>query len=162
LQAFLTPGFGVIILGDFLRFVFSPENNADLTYPEETVIVAISIMLSALAEPAGTGLSSSGGLESQRVPNIRRSSAIVLSIYTAYTFFDMISLNVAGMSGFDAVNHAFTSISTGGFPMRPESIGYWKNPYIETVIIVLMVPGSINFFYLSAVQAKSAFSLSQQ
>ncbi|KFO66480.1 hypothetical protein ER57_17270 [Smithella sp. SCADC] len=110
----------------FLRFVFSPENNADLTYPEETVIVAISIMLRALAEPAGTGLSSAEGLESQRVPNMRRSSAIVLSIYTAYILLDMISLNIVGMSGFDAVNHAFTSISTGGFSMRHESIGIGK------------------------------------
>jgi len=57
----------------------------------------------------------------------------------------MAALRVAEMSGFDAVNHTFTSISTGGFSKRPESIGYWKNPHVEAVVIILMLLGSTNF-----------------
>lgn len=209
-RAFLLPGGSAVIAGGLMRCVFSPADNADLTYPEGTVIVALSwilaigagaypflpaahltltqavfesasgwtttgltvidvhqaprivllyrsilqwmggagfaiIMLSALAGPAGTGLSSAEGRESQLVPHVKRSATVVLGIYTAYTLFGMIALRIAGMNGFDAVNHAFTSISTGGFSTRPESIGYWKNPHIAMVIIILMLLGSTNF-----------------
>jgi trk system potassium uptake protein TrkH len=104
------------------------------------------IMLSALAGPAGTGLSTAEGRESQLVPNIQRSATVVLIIYTIYTLAGMSALYLAGMNGFDAVNHAFTAISTGGFSTRSESIAYWKNPNIEAIIIVLMLLGSTNFF----------------
>ncbi len=104
------------------------------------------IMLSALAGPSGTGLSMAEGRESQLVPNIRRSAAVVLSIYTVYTICGMSCLYIAGMNGFDAVNHAFTAISTGGFSTRSESVAYWNSPNIEAIIIVLMLLGSTSFF----------------
>jgi trk system potassium uptake protein TrkH len=56
-----------------------------------------------------------------------------------------LSFRAAGMDWFDAVNHAFTAVSTGGFSTRPESFGYWDSPGIEAVAIVLMLLGSTNF-----------------
>jgi trk system potassium uptake protein TrkH len=54
-------------------------------------------------------------------------------------------LRLAGMNWFDAVNHAFTALSTGGFSTRAESIAYWHNPAVEAVTLVLMLLGTVNF-----------------
>jgi trk system potassium uptake protein TrkH len=49
------------------------------------------------------------------------------------------------MSMFDALNHAFAAISTGGFSTRVESIGHWDSVAIEAITLALMVLGSLNF-----------------
>ena len=49
------------------------------------------------------------------------------------------------MGWFDAVNHSFAALSTGGFSTRTDSIGYWDSPYVEAVTIVLMLFGGMNF-----------------
>lgn len=103
------------------------------------------IMLSALAGPAGTGLSTAEGRADQLVPNVRQSARLVVTIYSGYTIFGCLALRWAGMDWFDAVNHAFTSLSTGGFSTRVESIGYWDSPRIEGVVMVLMLLGTMNF-----------------
>ncbi|MGB3293904.1 MAG: potassium transporter TrkG, partial [Phormidesmis sp.] len=46
---------------------------------------------------------------------------------------------------FDAVNHSFAALSTGGFSTRTDSIGYWDSPFVEAVTIVLMLFGGLNF-----------------
>jgi trk system potassium uptake protein TrkH len=101
------------------------------------------IMLSALAGPVGPGLSIAEGRSEQLLPHVRRSASLVLAMYAAYVLFGILA--AAGMSWFDAVNHAFAAVSTGGFSTRPESIAYWQNPAIEGVIILLMLLGTTNF-----------------
>jgi trk system potassium uptake protein TrkH len=103
------------------------------------------IMLSALAGPVGPGLTIAEGRSEQLLPHVRRSARLVLSIYTGYVIFGILALVLAGMSWFDAVNHAFTALSTGGFSTRAESIAYWHDPAIEGVIIALMLLGTLNF-----------------
>jgi trk system potassium uptake protein TrkH len=103
------------------------------------------IMLSALAGPAGTGLSAAEGRADQLVPNVRRSAKLVVTIYSGYVIFGGVALNLAGMGWFDALNHAFAAISTGGFSTRPASIGYWNSPLFEGVSVVLMLLGTMNF-----------------
>ena len=103
------------------------------------------IMLTALVGPVGTGLSSAEGRAEQLLPNVRRSAILVLKLYVWYNIFGIIALTLAGMTVFDAINHAFTALSTGGFSTRAESIGYWDSPLVEAVIIVLMLLGTVNF-----------------
>ncbi len=106
----------------------------------------IIIALTAAAGALGTGLSAAEGRADQLAPHVRQSALIILAIYAGYTVFGVLALRVAGMGWFDAVNHAFSAVSTGGFSTRPESVAYWDNPLIELVLIVLMLLGSINFF----------------
>jgi trk system potassium uptake protein TrkH len=75
------------------------------------------IMLSALAGPVGPGLTVAEGRSEQLLPHVRRSAQVVLGMYSAYVAIDIVGLRLAGMSWFDAVNHAFCAISTGGFPL---------------------------------------------
>lgn len=103
------------------------------------------IMLSALAGPAGTALSAAEGREGRLVPNIKRSAKLVVSMYTCYAAMGIVALRVVDMEWFDALNHSFTAVSTGGFSTRSQSIGYWNSPGVEAVIIVLMLLGSTNF-----------------
>jgi len=103
------------------------------------------IMLSALAGPVGPGLTIAEGRSEQLLPHVRRSARLVLTIYTGYVIVGILALALAGMSWFDAVNHALTALSTGGFSTRAESIAYWQDPAIEGVIVVLMLLGTLNF-----------------
>ncbi len=103
------------------------------------------IMVSSIAAPAGIGLSAAEGRNEQLVPHIRESASIVLRIYAVYTVVGVVALWLAGMSFFDAVNHGFAAVATGGFSTREASIGYWDSAVIEAIIIVLMLFGMLNF-----------------
>ncbi|OQX08935.1 MAG: cation transporter [Desulfobacteraceae bacterium IS3] len=103
------------------------------------------IMLAAIAGPSGTGISSAEGRSDQLVPHVRKSAKLVLLIYTGYAVTGTIAYVLVGMNLFDAINHAFAAISTGGFSTRVENIGYWDSPAIEAVSICLMILGNLNF-----------------
>lgn len=104
------------------------------------------LMFSALGGPLGPGLGVAEGREDQLVPHVRGSAKLVLRIYLAYIAVGILALYAAGMDWFSAVNHAFTSVSTGGFSTRPESLAYWNSPAIEAVVLVLMLLGATNFY----------------
>lgn len=103
------------------------------------------LMLSTLAGPAGAGLSIAEGRSEQLVPQVRQSARLVLKLYGVYILFGVAALRLAGLDWFDAVNHTFCAVSTGGFSTRVDSIGYWNNPAVEAVLIVLMLLGTTNF-----------------
>jgi trk system potassium uptake protein len=102
------------------------------------------IMLAAVTGPTSPSVGAAEGRD-QLVPNVRRSAKIVMMIYAGYAVVGTIALYFAGMTWFDAVNHCFPAISTGGFGTHPENIGYWNSPVIEAVCIVLMIAGNLNF-----------------
>lgn len=70
----------------------------------------------------------------------------IFMIYGIYTFLGIALLSLAGMPAFDSVNHALTSIATGGFTVRNASIQAYGNPFIEVIMIVMMVLGATSFF----------------
>ena len=103
------------------------------------------LMLSTLTGPLGPGVAAVEGRQEQLLPHVRRSARLVLAMYTAYNVVGILALRLAGMSWFDAVNHAFCALSTGGFSTRAQSIAYWQSPAVETVVILLMLLGMLNF-----------------
>lgn len=103
------------------------------------------IMMSAIIGPVGVGISSAEGRSDQLVPHVRQSARLVLIIYGCYAFAGTIAYWMAGMSLFDAVNHSFAAVSTGGFSTRAESIGYWDSTAIEAVTLPLMILGNLSF-----------------
>jgi trk system potassium uptake protein TrkH len=70
---------------------------------------------------------------------------IIVSVYLGLTVVTFISLWAAGMSLFDAVNHAFSIAATGGFSTRNLSIGYYDSQLINSIVLVLMVVGAMHF-----------------
>jgi trk system potassium uptake protein len=103
------------------------------------------IAVLAASTSLGMGVSAAEGRADQLAPNVRRSSTIVLSLYLGYIGAGVLALRIAGMGWFDAVNHSIAAVATGGFSTKPESVGHWDSPFIESVLIVLMLLGSINF-----------------
>jgi trk system potassium uptake protein TrkH len=135
-----TTGLSVVNVLEAPRLILFYRSTLQLAGGAGLAIIA----LSALAGPTGPGISLAEGRE-QLVPHVRRSASLVLSIYGGYIVVGTVALILVGMEWFDAVNHAFAALSTGGFSTRPESIGYWDSPLIEALIIVLMILGTLNF-----------------
>lgn len=103
------------------------------------------LMLAAVQLPAGVGLYRAEGRNDQLVPNVVRSTKLVLRLYLAYAVVGSVAYRLAGMSWFDSINHSFAAISTGGFSTQANSIAYWNSPLIEGITILLMVLGNLNF-----------------
>jgi trk/ktr system potassium uptake protein len=103
------------------------------------------IMMSAIVGPTGVGIPSAEGRGDQLVPQVRQSARLVLMIYIGYAAVGTLAYWVAGMSPFDAVNHSFAAVSTGGFSTRLQSIGYWDSTAVEAVTLPLMVLGNLSF-----------------
>jgi trk system potassium uptake protein TrkH len=103
------------------------------------------LMLAALTQFVGTGLPTAEGRSDQLVPHVRESAKLVLKIYCTYLVVGTVALFLAGMSWFDAVNHAYCAVSTGGFSTQVESIGHWDSIAIEAVVVPLMLLGNLSF-----------------
>jgi trk system potassium uptake protein TrkH len=103
------------------------------------------IMMSAIVGPTGVGLSAAEGRSDQLVPQVRQSARLVLMIYAGYAVAGVLAYQLAGMSFFDAVNHSFAAVSTGGFSTRVDSIGYWNSLAVEAVTLPLMLLGNLSF-----------------
>ena len=69
----------------------------------------------------------------------RKIVYILLFVYVGMTAMATVMLRIAGMDWFDAVNHAFSAISTGGFSTKNASIAYFDNLWIELVIVLFPV-----------------------
>lgn len=66
-------------------------------------------------------------------------------LYLAFTLTLMTLLMFGGMSLYDALNHAFTTMATGGFSTYNDSIAHFHSPYITWVITVFMIIAGTNF-----------------
>ena len=91
-------------------------------------------------------------------PRITDTAKRLWFIYMGLTFAQAILLKVAGMGYFDAINHAMSTLSTGGFSTKNTSVAYWNNqPLIQYIIIVFMFIAGTNFV-LSYFAVKGKFS----
>ena len=78
-------------------------------------------------------------------PRIKDTAKRLWYIYLGLTLTEMLLLMAGGMSFFDAINHSLTTMSTGGFSTRQESIAYYESPFVHYVIIVFMFLAGTNF-----------------
>ena len=79
-------------------------------------------------------------------PRITDTAKRLWLIYFGYTAAETVLLKVAGMSFFDAINHAMCTLSTGGFSTKNASIAHWNGqPIIQYIIIVFMFLAGTNF-----------------
>ncbi len=76
--------------------------------------------------------------------NKKLLQALIL-VYVGLTLAQSVSLTFAGMSLYDAINHSFTTISTGGFSTKNNSIAWYQNLWIELIIVVFMVLSALHF-----------------
>jgi trk system potassium uptake protein TrkH len=89
-------------------------------------------------------------------PGIEKTAKILVALYLALTAGAatlLYLLHLGGlapeMTAYDAVAHAFTSISTAGFSPRAESVGAFS-PAVQWAVTAFMVIGATNFVLLYA------------
>ncbi|WP_339633513.1 TrkH family potassium uptake protein [Bizionia echini] len=79
-------------------------------------------------------------------PRITDTAKRLWLIYFGYTVAETILLKIAGMNLFDAMNHALSTLSTGGFSTKNASVAYWNDqPIIQYIIILFMFLAGTNF-----------------
>jgi trk system potassium uptake protein len=78
-------------------------------------------------------------------PRIRNTAKILAYVYGALTLGGFAALLLAGIGPFDAINHAFTTVSTGGFSTHSDSIAAFDSWVVELAVIVGMVLSGANF-----------------
>jgi len=89
-------------------------------------------------------------------PRIAETSRVLWQLYVFFTFVVVASLYGLGLSLFEAICHAFTTMSTGGFSTRDASIGAFGDWRIELLLAVFMLIASINYgLYYAALRGKT-------
>ena len=91
---------------------------------------------------------SPGPIKSKLTPRLADTAKILYSIYIGLTVGEIICLRLVGVSWYESVIHAFSSISTGGFSTRNASIAAFESLAVEWIIIVFMFLSGINFSLL--------------
>lgn len=78
-------------------------------------------------------------------PRVKETAKILWMVYVGLTAAEAILLSISGMSWFDAICHAFTTMPTGGFSTQNASIAAYTNPAIHYIIILFMFIAGVNF-----------------
>jgi trk system potassium uptake protein TrkH len=86
-----------------------------------------------------------GPVANKLTPRIAQTARRLWLIYASFTVACGVALLLAGMGPFDAVNHALTTLATGGFSTRDASVGGFGTPAVEWVVIAFMLLAGINF-----------------
>ena len=110
-------------------------------------IVVMAITILPLLKVGGMQLFKMEGPDSTEkiLPRTIEVAAIIISTYIILTLFCGIFYWLFGMTIFDSVCHAMTTIATGGFSTHNDSIGFFKNSNIEIVASIFIILGSIPF-----------------
>ena len=115
-------GMGIIVLGVGLLPLLNPNGSLSLFKAESTGISVDKIS-----------------------PKIKDTATKLWIIYFLFTFANFAFLMIFGMNWFDAITHAFSTVSTGGFSTKNSSLGYFHNDGIIWTTIFFMYISSINF-----------------
>lgn len=79
-------------------------------------------------------------------PRITDTAKRLYLIYVVLTMVEFLLLKLAGMTWFDAINHAMATMSTGGFSTKNASIAFYNGmPFIQYIIIFFMFVAGTNF-----------------
>ena len=118
-------------------------------------IVVMAITILPLLKVGGMQLFKMEGPDSTEkiLPRTIEVATIIISTYIMLTFLCGFFYWIFGMTIFDSISHAMTTIATGGFSTHNDSIGFFKNSNIEIIASIFIILGSIPFIsYLKFAQ----------
>ncbi len=79
------------------------------------------------------------------MPKARHVAGLVARIYLFLTIACCLTYWALGMSPFDALNHALTTLPTAGFSTHDASFGYFHSPALEWASVIFMISGALPF-----------------
>lgn len=83
--------------------------------------------------------------DSKLTPRIAGTAKALWMVYAGLTALCAAAYWFAGMDAFDAVCHALSTTSTGGFSTHDAAFGFWDSPLLDAVAITFMTLGGVNF-----------------
>ena len=83
--------------------------------------------------------------DNKLTPRIAETAKALWYIYLSLTIACALGYWLAGMSGFDAIAHSFSTVAIGGFSTHDLSIGYFQSELIEMIAVVFMLLAGMNF-----------------
>ncbi len=104
---------------------------------------------------------SPGPIKTKLVPRLKDTAKILYTIYVGLTAAQILCLRLAGMGWYEAVTHAMTTISTGGFSVKNASIAAYDSLLIHWIFILFMFLSGVNFsllYYAICRQFKEVFT----
>ncbi|MDR2841434.1 MAG: TrkH family potassium uptake protein [Paludibacter sp.] len=111
-------------------------------------IIVISLAILPIFGFQGTQLFSAeatGVTKEKIAPKISGTAKRLFAIYIGFTIAQTVLMCCCGMSLFDALCNSFSTVSTGGFSTKNDSIAYWQSPGIEWIVTAFMMLSGINF-----------------
>ncbi len=94
--------------------------------------------------------------DSKMTPRIADTAKHLWYIYLSLTIACATAYWLAGMSGFDAICHSFSTIAIGGFSTHDASMGYFNSPVINFICVFFLIISGVNFaLHYAVVQSKS-------
>ncbi len=120
-------------------------------------IIAMAISILPLLQVGGMQLfrMESSDTSDKVMPRAAQIVTAIAIIYVALTLICALLYWLFGMTGFDAMAHAMTTIATGGFSTHDASIGYFRSARIDATATVFMIVGGLPFvLYLQALRGR--------
>jgi trk system potassium uptake protein TrkH len=118
-------------------------------------IIAMAITVLPLLQVGGMQLfrMESSDKSEKALPRTAQIAGWTGVIYLGLTLLCAVLYWMAGMSGFDAIAHAMTTIATGGYSTHDGSIGFFDSAWIDIIAVTFMLIGSLPFvLYLRALR----------
>ena len=89
---------------------------------------------------------SPGPTADKLTPRVQETAKLLWVVYLALTGLEFMLLWLhPSMNWFDALNHAFTSLASGGFSTKDTSIAAFDSVYIDVIITLFMFLSGVNF-----------------
>ena len=86
--------------------------------------------------------------------HVRNSALVLWKVYLALTALLAVILKLCGLSLYDSMTHALSTLSTGGFSPRAASVAAFDSPLVDAVLVVFMVIAGINFSLFLTLRAR--------
>ena len=107
------------------------------------------------------GAEAPGPVAQKLTPRIARTAEALWGIYAGLTGLQCAILSLLGMKPLDALNHALTTMATGGFSTRSESVGAYGSA-VEVVVWIFMVLAGVNFaLHFNLLRGKSPVTVAK-
>lgn len=111
-------------------------------------VVALVVALVPLLGIGGMKLiqaETTGPEKGKLTARITNTAKVLWFIYMGFTAAQTALLHFFGLSLFDSLCHAFSTLGTGGFSTRNASVGAFGNPAVEWVCTIFMLAAAVNF-----------------
>ena len=122
-------------------------------------IIVTAVAVLPMLRIAGMQLFQTESTDQEKMlPRTVRIAVVIATIYLVFSVLCFLAYWAAGMTGFEAMIHAMTTVSTAGFSTHDSSIAIFDNVKVELVAMVFMVLGSLPFvIYMQFVRGRVVY-----